>query len=218
MDSKISQVPIAESFRSEEARLRRLTVWLTLLPIAAGACIIAISVWAVRSTRAELSRAQDGLIILSSEFEKKQTELQATRTSLSDAREAAEDIRHGINHYQRGEYSAAINDYRTAIQIDPGNYVVYDWLGYAYYRNKQYAEAESSLRKSVQLNSSYARGFYNLSLVLWARGEHNKAVDTIAHAIKLDPGLRQAVLDDGQFAPFGHSQSFQRLIEKASAH
>jgi len=56
----------------------------------------------------------------------------------------------GSAYCKQGNYDAAIEKFKTAVNLNPssGNY---RWLGYAYYNNKQYQEAIDSLKKAIEL-------------------------------------------------------------------
>jgi tetratricopeptide (TPR) repeat protein len=139
-----------------------------------------------------------------------ETQLIAAR--LARSREAAEYIRAGINHYQRGEYVKSVQSYRTALEMDPTNPVVYDWMGYALYCNRQYAEAEQALRRSVELDPTYARGYYNLALVLWKLGDQEGALSAVRKAVTLMPAIKSDLITDKQFRPFRDVPEFRQLI------
>lgn len=59
-------------------------------------------------------------------------------------------------HTQKGDYSSAISDYTNATALYPFQASAYCHLGVAYYKNKQYTEAISSLRKGLDLYKNYA--------------------------------------------------------------
>ena len=131
---------------------------------------------------------------------------------LVKSREAAEHIRAGINHYQRGEYPAAVEQYRAALAIDPTNPIVYDWMGYALYCHRQYVDALEALRRSVEMDPTYARGFYNMALILWKLGDHKSALDAVKRAVELKPGIKNDLKTDKQFDSFRDIPEFQHLI------
>jgi tetratricopeptide (TPR) repeat protein len=155
--------------------------------------------------RADVSKLQE-------EIKTYEREYRAIAEKLAQSRSAAEPIRAGINHYQRGEYEKAVEDYTAALSIDPSNPVVYDWMGYALYRNRQYDKALSALERSVQLDPKYARGYYNMALVLWKLGRHEDAIKAVRHAVELDPEIRRQLRADDQFTPFRQLPEFRSLI------
>ena len=150
----------------------------------------------------ELEKAREAAV--------QETQLIAAR--LTRSREAAEHIRAGINHYQRGEYGKAVQRYKAAVEIDPTNPAVYDWMGYSLYRNRQYAEAEQALRRSVELDPTYARGYYNLALVLWRLGDQEGALSAVRKAVTLRPAIKSDLRTDREFGPFHNVPEFRQLI------
>lgn len=146
-----------------------------------------------------------------------QSEAKILSESLSKSREAAEHVRAGINYYQRGEFSKAVKRYQAALEIDPYNHMVYDWMGYSLYRDRKYSEAEAALRRSVELEPSYARGYYNLALVLWRRGEQRDAIDALRAAVQQSSEIIDDLRRDGQFSPFRANPEFRQLVESGGA-
>ncbi len=155
--------------------------------------------------RTDISKLQE-------EIKTYEREYRATAERLAQSRSAAEPIRAGINHYQRGEYGKAVEDYTEALSIDPSNPVVYDWMGYALYRNRQYDKALSAFERCIQLDPKYARGYYNMALVLWKLGRREDAVKAVQRAVELDPEIRRQLRVDSQFTPFRQLPEFRSLI------
>lgn len=168
-----------------------------------------------------VSARKEQIETLNVELQKAAVEMQASRDVLHQTRDhlqrsqrAAEFVRAGINHYQRGEYEEAITSYQKAVRIDSSNEAVYNWMGYAYYRRRQYAEAIDHLRKSVSVAPApYALGYYNLALALWQSGEQQEAVASVRKALDINPGLRSIVSSDAQFIPFRQSAEFNLLLK-----
>jgi len=146
----------------------------------------------------------------------KQEQLREAQNALVTARDrlqkSVEKTSRGVNLARSGKYQEAIATYNEALEIDPGNYFVYEWMGYTYYRAGQYDEALRSYRKLIDLAPAYPRAYYNLALVLWARNDPDAAVDVVATAIKLDPKIREDFRTDPQFNKFRASPRFRALI------
>ena len=204
----------------ENRRLRVAIRRLTLIPIVAGAIVVSLSYMSVRDLQREiksLSRNRDSLLVSKSVVEKQlklaRGTLSQTQDQLVKSREAAEYVRRGINCYQQGDFGQAIKQYEQAVAIDSTNFVVYDWLGYAFYRHHDYEDAIEQLRHSVSLNRRYARGYYNLALALWKAGDRDAAVAAVDSALRLEPAIRNDLLTDGQFTPFYQSPQFKHLLD-----
>lgn len=201
------------------ARASRRTALLTLLSFFLVLGSLGYSGYRLHSLQLEVENLERELSIREQQLRQlddslalSMSELDRIEQNLDRSRRAAEYIRQGINHYQRGEFSAAISQYRTALEIDPTNYVVYDWMGYAYFRNRQVSEAVESLRRSIEIEPRYASGYYNLSLALWRSGDQSGAVETLRQMLEIDPHLSDVVRSDGQFSQFRQSEEFRMLL------
>lgn len=205
--------------------LRRLVVVQVI--IAVGAIIVTIvagrQMSALIQTRGNLSRQvellrrqiadqQSSIQTLQAQRAKAEGERAAIVQQLVKSRYAADHARNGINHYQRGEYVAAIEQYQEALLITPDNSEIYDWLAYSQYRAGRYLDALHSEQEAVRLEPLYARGYYNLALILWRTGKRDDAIAALRHMASLNPKMVEEVRQDEQFAPFFAMPQFRQLI------
>ena len=95
-------------------------------------------------------------------------------------------VKIGLENFYSGRFDLAIKEYAQAIKLDSSNYVLYDFSGYAYFKIKNYPKATELLMKSVELNSNYTWGHYNLGLVYWMSGDKVKARKTFRTLLSID--------------------------------
>jgi tetratricopeptide (TPR) repeat protein len=74
-----------------------------------------------------------------------------------DPKSSKAHVAHGVGFYYLptsfgGGPDNAIKDYKQAIALDPGNAEAYLWLGVAYAKQHQDAQAREAFRKSLQLD------------------------------------------------------------------
>ena len=107
-----------------------------------------------------LMRYQQGLMEPAEKYARRALELQPRNANTINL----------IAICQRGNPSAQLAQYLTALEIDPENAVVHTNLG-AYYLNtaRDYAAAEASFRRALQCDPSYQTAQHNLFVVLRLR-------------------------------------------------
>lgn len=91
-----------------------------------------------------------------------------------------------MHHFKRGNqqfkghsYGIAINEYKTAISIDPTQAVFHYNLGLTYYTIQQFEFAINAYQKAIDLNPKLTESWYNLSLALYHFGKTDEAA--VAH-------------------------------------
>jgi tetratricopeptide (TPR) repeat protein len=89
--------------------------------------------------------------------------------------------------YEKGDYAAALEEYQAAVRIDPSQPTYWHNLGLTQYQLGQLGEAETSLRKAIELHGMYADAHFNLALVLDRQGRVRDALGACTRALELDP-------------------------------
>jgi len=84
-------------------------------------------------------------------------------------------------------------------------------MGYAYFQNHEFDKAIDALEDSIRLNPADLMSYYNLSLVFWARGEKEDAVQQLKDLFDFDPDYLAKVLNDPQFKDVVKSSEFKSL-------
>jgi Tfp pilus assembly protein PilF len=77
---------------------------------------------------------------------------------------------------KQGKYRESAELYRTAIEVDPGNPVIFCDQGYSLYLQRRWAEAEMVLRQAIVCDPEHSRAHNNLGLVLAHGGQVDDAV------------------------------------------
>ncbi len=108
------------------------------------------------------------------------------------------DLSHGDpRHYQNlgalyvtvERYDEAIAAFRKAADnllfATPER--AWDGIGFAQYLKQDYAAAERAYRKSLELNSRYAQGYFRLGELFYAQNRTAEAVDAFSRAVELEP-------------------------------
>src|SRR5207247_1685288 len=76
---------------------------------------------------------------------------------------------------KRSEFGKAVAAYREAIALDPENANLYCDLGYSYFLQHRWADAESNLVRALELRQEFPRAHNNLAMVLARTGRPEQA-------------------------------------------
>lgn len=79
-----------------------------------------------------------------------------------------------------------------AVELAKDNPKAFECLGVALSRKRRYAEAEASLRRSLELRPASASTHVNLANVLKNRGRVHEAIEAYRTALRLEPGMTVA--------------------------
>ncbi len=99
----------------------------------------------------------------------------------------------GLVYFTLSEYSKAINDFTTAIQMAPKDTRVYTNRGLTYRMMKKYDESLKDFNKSLELNPLWPDTFYGRSLTYYDLGDIHHALEDCDKAISIKPDFKQAV-------------------------
>lgn len=68
------------------------------------------------------------------------------------------------------------------------------------FKDKQLDQSIESLKYAVEIEPDYAWGFFDLARVLCANKQFPDAEEAARKALELRPGLREVMLEDGEFS------------------
>ncbi len=83
-------------------------------------------------------------------------------------------------HSRQGECNAAEPYYLQGLQLDPTHAALHCDLGYNYYLQERWPEAEASLRHAIALDNDLSRAHNNLGLLLARTGRESEAMRQFA--------------------------------------
>lgn len=93
----------------------------------------------------------------------------------------------GAELLEAGDYGAAAEEFKMAIEVDPKFSDGYYNLGKVYSQIKDYDQALASYKKAIELDPDNARYHYNLAIVYGLKGETSRSEQEYLAAISLDP-------------------------------
>ncbi len=83
-----------------------------------------------------------------------------------DQRRADAYARLAVLHDKQGKFRESAELYRKALAVQPGDPDIFCDMGYSFYLQRRWAEAEINLRQSIAINPDHQRAHNNLALLL----------------------------------------------------
>lgn len=84
--------------------------------------------------------------------------------------------------------------------------------GLAQILNKDYQNAATSFRDAADKNSNLGVAYYGAAIAAARQGNAEQVVSNLANAVKADPSLKEAALNDLEFASFQATESFRNAL------
>jgi tetratricopeptide (TPR) repeat protein len=97
-----------------------------------------------------------------------------------------------IQAEEQAKRPAAMEIYRSILEIDPEYTAALINLGTLHYHQKQYARAEELYRRATLADSSYVLAFFDLGNVLDELQRSDESIAAYSHAVGLAPGYADA--------------------------
>ena len=92
-----------------------------------------------------------------------------------------------LREINKNDLAKATDSLRTLVAADPKDYPAWNELGMVYFIQKNFAAAESSYGKAIELKSDYITARINLARVQLAQKNHEGAIKTLGEALKAVP-------------------------------
>jgi Flp pilus assembly protein TadD len=84
---------------------------------------------------------------------------------------------------QMGDGPRALTEYQRAVSLKPRDANLLSDLGYCYYNNGNWAEAEKALRQALEIDGKHQRARINLGLTLGMQGQYDEALETFSSVV-----------------------------------
>jgi tetratricopeptide (TPR) repeat protein len=116
---------------------------------------------------------------------------------------AFENFKRGIEYYNHGKYSMAIEFFNRTIAHNPEYAYAYLYRGIAYYRKGNYDNAMRDYNKAIELNPEYAAAYYNRAIAYkFAIYQYEHANEDLDKAIELNPEIASYYTERGELYVF----------------
>ncbi|NWI20090.1 SGTB protein, partial [Crypturellus soui] len=118
--------------------------------------------------------------------------------SLPEDVEKADQLKdEGNNHMKEENYSAAVDCYTKAIELDPNNAVYYcnilflpsplSFRAAAQSKLNKYSEAIKDCKRAIEIDPKYSKAYGRLGLALTSANKYEEAITSYQKALDLDP-------------------------------
>jgi Flp pilus assembly protein TadD len=114
---------------------------------------------------------------------------------------AATLLGQGIDFYQKGDHSRAVNAFRRSAALSPGSEntaKAYDYMGLSFMKLGKPDEAIKIYREAIRIYPMNAEFQLALGDIYLAEDEHRKALEAYEAAVRLDPGNAESRYSLGQ--------------------
>lgn len=99
-------------------------------------------------------------------------------------------LEEGKTYCNNEEYNKAIEIFKKAVELNPNEYLNWQWLGRSYYERDSYGDEENalnSLLKAVELNPNDDSNWYWLGISYGMNSQYDKEKESFLKATELNP-------------------------------
>lgn len=114
---------------------------------------------------------------------------ESMRTGVARTLEGQQSLQRAAVHVARGRYSAAAEEYRKALEVQPNDASVHNRLGICYQQTGNDAMARREYDRALALDPGYGEVWNNIGTLEQARNRFKPAVRAYKKAIETKPGL-----------------------------
>lgn len=123
----------------------------------------------------------------------------------------------GDTLYQNGDIDGAVEEFKTALLLDPSDVNVHNSLGVCYANLGDYENALKEFEEAVRLDTKEVMAFYNAGLAHLLSGNNEKALEYLLEADeKADEDIFEVALQTGSvYLAMEKPESAEKALEKA---
>lgn len=123
----------------------------------------------------------------------------------------------GDKLYQKGDIEGAIEEFKTAIRLDPSNVNVHNSLGVCYGTLNLYEKALEAFKEAIRLDSEEAMALYNAGLANMLQDKKDKALEHFLDADSKEEDIFEVALHIGKiYLEMGRLDQGKLFLEKAT--
>jgi protein O-GlcNAc transferase len=101
----------------------------------------------------------------------------------------------GFNYYQNEDYNSAIESWKQAIELLPGDAELHNFIGITYHKLNKINDAISHFQIATELDTNYYQAYNNLGYLLFLRKDYDRAKKAFNKALKINPDYYEAKLN-----------------------
>lgn len=123
----------------------------------------------------------------------------------------------GDRHYQAGDISGAIDEFKKGLLLDPSDANLYNSLGVCYGVLKDYDQALTAFEAATRLAPEDVMAIYNKGLIRWLQGRREQALQCFLEADTRESNIFEVVFHIGQIlADLGRTEEARPYLEAAT--
>jgi len=103
----------------------------------------------------------------------------------------------GLAYAKEGDLEKAIQDYNTALELNPNFAKTYYNRGNAFAAKEDLEKAIQDYNKALELNPNLAGAYYNLGFFHADKGDYNKAIQYFQKVLDINPGYEESYNNRG---------------------
>ena len=136
---------------------------------------------------------------------------EASGTSEDKLKHASRSVCRGVAHLHLGKYDQAIEAFKEAIEIKPGNEGAWYNLGITYGRLKKYDQAIEAYEKALKIRPDNQAAWYNLGNAHYELKKYDQAIEDLKRALEFEPDDETAWANLG--ITYGQLEKYDQAIE-----
>lgn len=122
----------------------------------------------------------------------------------------------GDDLYQKGDIDGAIDEFKTALLLDPSNVNVHNSLGVCYGVQKTYDKALEEFEEAIRLDPDEVMAIYNAGLVNMFLGQKDKALEYFLNADSKEECIFEVAIQTGKlYLEMNKPEKAKIFLEKA---
>jgi len=129
-----------------------------------------------------------------------------------DAAAVSAVMKEGQAAVQDGNFTAAIESFKKATEMDPKNGRAWHMLGYSLHAANRLDEALPVHMKAAEFKQVAPVATYNIACVYSLKGDKDKAMQWLEKAVSLGFNDKEQVVNDTDFAGMKDDPRFQKLV------
>ena len=132
------------------------------------------------------------IILLGSLLATARAQAAASSAAFQDPAESVKFYKKGLEQRDAGEFQAAAESFKKAIEIDPSWPLAHLDLGVIYVRLNDFPAAIKAFAKATELDPNFAEAHFNLGSVYFTTGANDAAIKSLREALRIKPDLDMA--------------------------
>lgn len=108
---------------------------------------------------------------------------------------AENHVTDGVTFYGDKDYSSAINSWKQALELIPGDAEIHNFIGIAYHKEGKLDDAATHFKLATELKPDYYEAYNNLGYLLFLIKDYEEASQAFQKALEINPSYNPARLN-----------------------